>query len=199
VPTQTLTEEPVAPRATKSDRYRAAVTATLVAVPLAVLAGLGMYWWSGGFAGTAEPTAAASGPVTVDLSTSSGPSTVSANTETVCRALLANLPVTLDEHASRPVSPAASAERAAAWGDPPIVLRCGVGPPATTTGSAGQTLTVDGVTWLVTEGEKVTFLRATGLSVAVDVRIPAPHNEGRSGSLLRALAKPVVESVPPAR
>jgi hypothetical protein len=181
--------------ATKSARASAAVTATLVALPLALLAGLAMYWWSGGFADDPEP---ATGAVTVDLSTSNGPAAVDAKTETVCRALLANLPVTLGEHDSRPVEPAAASERAAVWGDPPIVLRCGVGPAAKTSGSAGQVLGVDGVSWLVTEGDKVTFLRALNLSVAVDVRLPAPYNVGRPGSLLRPLSKPIVDSVPPA-
>ncbi|SHM30950.1 DUF3515 family protein [Cryptosporangium aurantiacum] len=178
---------------TKSDRYRAAVTATLVAIPLAVVAGLGVFWWSGGFAEDAEPKPAASSAVTVDVSKAQP------NTETICRALLANLPTTLAEHASRPVSPATASERTAAWGDPAIVLRCGIGPPATTAGSADQTVQIDGVTWLVTEGKEQSFLRAVGLSVAVDLRLPAPYNVGRPGTLLRPLAGPILKSVPPAR
>ncbi|GAA3391008.1 DUF3515 family protein [Cryptosporangium minutisporangium] len=175
----------------KSDRYRAAMTATLVAVPLALLTGLGMFWWSGGFAD--DPKPAATGPVTVDVA-KADPST-----ETVCRALLAKLPTTLSEHASRPVEPASASERTAAWGDPAIVLRCGIGPPTTTAGSTGQLIVIDGVDWLVTEGEKQTFLRTVGLSVAVDLRLPAPYNVGRPGSLLRPLAEPILEAVPPAR
>lgn len=192
----TTTMPPEEKQATRADRYRAAVTATLVAIPLALLTGLGMYWWSGGFAADPEP---ATGPVSVDLSTGNGPSTVDAKTETVCRALLANLPITLDEHDIRTVTPTAASERAAAWGDPAIVLRCGVGPAAKAAGSTGQVLEVDGVSWLVTEGDKVTFLRLLDRSVAVDVRLPAPYNVGRPGSLLRPLSAPIVDSVPAAR
>ncbi|MFG1923628.1 DUF3515 family protein [Cryptosporangium sp. NPDC048952] len=195
MPTETMTPEPRA--ATRTERIRASITATLVAVPLAVLVGLGWFWWAGGFADD-DPKAPETGPVAVDLSVNNKPSTIDAKTETVCRALLANLPVTLDEHDSRPVEPPSASERAAAWGDPAIVLRCGVGPPATTAGSTGQVLAVDGVSWLVTEGDEVTFLRALNLSTAVDVRLPAPYNVGRPGSLLRPLSKPILDSVPAA-
>ncbi|MFI5957284.1 DUF3515 family protein [Cryptosporangium sp. NPDC051539] len=178
-----------------SERSRAAITATLIALPLAVLTGLGWFWWSGGFAD--EPTA--TGPVTVDLRAGSEPPTATPRTETVCRALLANLPTTLGNHASRPVSPKTASERAAAWGDPAIVLRCGVGEPATTVGSAGQVLAINGVSWLVTEGNKVTFLRALDLSVAIDVRLPAPYNVGQPQSLVGPLSAPITESVPAAK
>ncbi|TQS44260.1 DUF3515 family protein [Cryptosporangium phraense] len=177
-----------------SERSRAAVTATLIALPLALLAGLGWFWLSGGFADDDEP--AATGPVTVDLSSDT---TVTEQTETVCRALLANLPTTLGEHASRPVNPKSAVERAAVWGDPAIVLRCGVGKPATTAGSAGQVLTINGVSWLVTEGNKVTWLRALNLSVAIDVRLPAPYNVGQPQSLVGPLSAPITDSVPAAK
>ncbi|WP_051571275.1 DUF3515 family protein [Cryptosporangium arvum] len=186
----------LAPRATRSQRISAAFTATLIAVPFALLVGVGWFWAAGGFADDPEP---ATGPVTVDLSVNNQPSAIDAKTETVCRALLANLPVTVDEHDSRPVEPASASERAAAWGDPAIVLRCGVGPAATTAGSTGQVVDFNGLSWLVTEGNDVTFLRALNLSVAVDLRLPAPYNVGRFGSLLRPLSKPIVDSVPPAR
>jgi len=47
----------------------------------------------------------------------------------VCSALVAALPTTLSGRVSRPVT-GVPAGTAAAWGDPPIVLRCGVPPPA---------------------------------------------------------------------
>jgi hypothetical protein len=208
-------DEPVRPpqRGPRSDWVRAAVTATLVSVPAAMLVGLGMFWWSGGFVGDQNPKPAASGPVTVDLRTGADPTgpteptgpsepagpKAGPSTEAVCRALLAALPDTLGDHRSRPVAPAAAVERAAAWGDPAIVLRCGVGAPATVTNSAAQTLGVDGVVWLIDDDSEQTVLRATGLSVAVDVRLPAPHNVGRPGTVLRPLAGAIRESVPTAR
>jgi hypothetical protein len=61
-----------------------------------------------------------------------------------CAALLAALPDTLDGQPSRKVSPADAA--AAAWGDPPIVVRCGVPTPAGMTPDA-QLFEVDGLAW----------------------------------------------------
>ncbi|MGI8524561.1 MAG: DUF3515 domain-containing protein [Nocardioides sp.] len=61
-------------------------------------------------------------PVTIDSPT------VDAATATACRALLDVLPKTLDDQDKRLVSPADAL--GAAWGDPAIVVRCGVGKPA---------------------------------------------------------------------
>ena len=61
-------------------------------------------------------------PVTIDSPR------VDAATETACRALLGDLPTTVDGQDKRLVSPADAL--GAAWGDPAIVVRCGVGSPA---------------------------------------------------------------------
>lgn len=173
---------------------RAAVTATLVAVPVAVLAWLGLFWWSGGFAGDQTPTPVASGAVSVDLATSGG--AVTERTETVCRALLATLPKKLGEHPRRPVAPASAAERTAAWGDPPIVLRCGVGVPATERGNGGQVLDYNGVSWLYQEtSDHNLVMRAIDREVAVELDIPAEYS-GSPASLLRGLTTPIAATVP---
>jgi hypothetical protein len=65
-------------------------------------------------------------------------------TEAVCARLLDDLPDTVDGQQRRDVSPPDAL--AAAWGDPAIVLRCGVSRPATLTPQA-QLFEVNGVAW----------------------------------------------------
>ena len=187
------------PATGRGARRGAALTATLIALPLAVAVWVGSVWWSGGFADAPTATAstptastppAASGPVAVSL-----PGTVDQRTETVCRALLAKLPKLLSTSAGRPVTPATAVERAAAWGDPAIVLRCGVGAPATAKG-AGQVLNFDGVDWLISDGANHSqVVRAVGREVAVELDVPSAY-AGHAASLLGPLTDPLTSSVP---
>jgi hypothetical protein len=182
------------PATGRGGRRGAALTATLIALPLAVAVWVGSVWWSGGFAGTATPTSSpaprASGPVAVSL-----PGTVNERTETVCRALLAKLPKLLGTSAGRPVTPAAAVERAAAWGDPAIVLRCGVGAPATAKGT-GQVLNFDGVDWLISDdADHAQIVRAVGREVSVELDVPGAY-AGHAASLLGPLTEPLTSTVP---
>ncbi|MDH4158799.1 MAG: DUF3515 domain-containing protein [Actinomycetota bacterium] len=61
-----------------------------------------------------------------------------------CARLVAALPETVAGQSSREVSPTEAA--AAAWGDPPIVVRCGVAVPDGMTAQA-QLFEVDGLAW----------------------------------------------------
>jgi hypothetical protein len=179
----------------KATRRSAALTATLIALPVALLVWLAMFWSSGGFGGDeakpkATPSAEATGVVPVELS-----GTADEQTETYCRALLAKLPKQLGSHPSRPVSPTTAAERAAAWGDPPIVLRCGVGAPATTKG-VGQVLTFNGVSWLYKDGSNGTLIvQAIGRKVAVELDVP-PAYAGSPATLLGPLTSPLTSTIP---
>jgi hypothetical protein len=183
----------------------AALTATLIALPIAVIAWIGFYGFSGGFSGSSSsagpsPTVAASSAVEVDL-TAPTPAPTDATTEltvaTYCRALLAKLSKNdLGGHAARPVTPAAAVERAAAWGDPPIVLRCGVGSPAVDSG-VGQDVTIDqGVTWRVQDGsDGASIAKAVGRTVAVEVDIPGAY-AGHPNTLLGPLNAPIMAAIP---
>lgn len=62
-----------------------------------------------------------------------------------CAALAQNLPDTLDGAGRRPTTPDSPAT--AAWGEPPIVMRCGVPRPAAATPTA-VLLEVDTIGWL---------------------------------------------------
>jgi hypothetical protein len=57
-----------------------------------------------------------------------------------------------------------------AWGQPPVVVRCGLSEPPPTTTSC---LTVDGIDWVVDPaGDPITAL-TYGRSPALQVRVPA--------------------------
>jgi hypothetical protein len=63
----------------------------------------------------------------------------------ICSDLVAGLPETVDGAGRRPTTPASPAT--AAWGEPPIVVRCGVARPAALT-STSVLLEVEGIGWL---------------------------------------------------
>jgi hypothetical protein len=69
----------------------------------------------------------------------------------------------------RDVDPAS--EQVAAWGDPPIVLRCGVPLPAEYRRDA-QLLDVEGVGWFPVDGEGGTFFTAVDRQPYVEVAVP---------------------------
>ncbi len=70
--------------------------------------------------------------------------TLDSDTAATCAQFLAALPETVDDQSSREVAPAGAP--AAAWGDPAIVVRCGVTAPAGMTPDA-QLFEVDGLAW----------------------------------------------------
>jgi len=59
----------------------------------------------------------------------------------------------------------------AAWGDPPVVLRCGIPTPAELTCSAPVQV-VDGVTWLPLTGQGATTYLVVDRSVRVALTVP---------------------------
>ena len=63
----------------------------------------------------------------------------------ICSDLIDALPETVDGAGRRPTTPASPAT--AAWGEPPIVVRCGVAQPAALT-STSVLLEVNGIGWL---------------------------------------------------
>ena len=106
-----------------------------------------------------------------------------------CAQLMADLPTVLGGLDRRELvgSPAASgaasdgtqdggisdlqAGAVAAWGDPPVVLRCGIPTPAELTCSAPVQV-VDGVTWLPLTGQGATTYLVVDRSVRVALTVP---------------------------
>lgn len=123
-----------------------------------------------------------------------GPSWNSQSHTAECAELLSSLPVTIGGALARETTP--QELPAAAWGDPPIVLRCGVNRPVSLTETSSLT-TIDGVNWLaepLTNGVLFTSIpdEIGGSPLYVSVSIPSEY--APEGALLVDLA-PVILSI----
>ena len=83
-----------------------------------------------------------------------------------CTALLPRLPATLLGRGRTTATVAGSAT----WGDPAIVLRCGVTPPGP---SADACVEVDDTDWLFTEDQTTLRFTTYGRTPAVELAVPA--------------------------
>jgi hypothetical protein len=114
----------------------------------------------------------ASGTLRLDTPPVSGP------TADHCAALVAALPDSLADQPRRTVE--TSDGPAAAWGDPPIVLRCGVPEPAGWDPLFGSCQGVNGVFWFIPEGQITgqpvdVVMTTVDRAANVEVRIPAEY------------------------
>jgi hypothetical protein len=107
------------------------------------------------------------GPVTVP------PHDPQPGTAAACADLVATLPDIVDDAIRRDVDP--PQDDVAAWGRPPIVLRCGVGLPADYLPDA-QLLELDGVAWFASTGAGGTFFTTIGRDPAVEVAVPDAYD-----------------------
>src|SRR4051795_5089044 len=105
-----------------AETRRAARIAAAVAIPSALLAGVGVYALSGGFASSAGDRPAP-GSTTLPVQMPGG--SMDERQATVCRALVAKLPDKVRELNRRPVS--TGTEQNAAYGDPALTLACAGG------------------------------------------------------------------------
>ena len=89
----------------------------------------------------------------------------------VCGQLVAALPDSVLEATRRPAEPGVLT---AAWGDPPITLRCGVpAPPGLVPTS--ECLEVDGVGWFSEEADGGRLYTTIGRQVFVEVGVPSDY------------------------
>jgi hypothetical protein len=113
-----------------------------------------------------------------------------------CPKLMRTLPVELTGEASRRVR--SDTPFAYAWGDPPIVLRCGVPTPAGFVVGAGA-IQINGVQWYVdTADPAATVWTTVDRPVGVEVRVPANLDSASVTELTGVIAKtlPFREPVP---
>lgn len=101
---------------------------------------------------------------------------VAPSVRTACQKLLAALP---DEVADQKRRTTEGSDLATAWGDPAIVLRCGVGLPEEF-GPLSSCQRANGVDWFVPdriiEDQRADVVMTTvGRSVNVEVRVPAKY------------------------
>jgi hypothetical protein len=149
----------------------------MIAVPVALLAGLLVFWGLNRASGTPVPTlpsVQASGPVPM-----SAPA-LSEQAAVACRALLSQLPATLRDRPRRPVT--AGAEQNAAYGDPPATLACGAGsgpsvPPT------DDVLMLDGVCWYAADGKDGTTWYTLDREVPITVHFPAAYQQSASWAI----------------
>lgn len=131
--------------------------------------------------------AACSGPppVAVDPPSGSGQA---------CARLHRQLPDDLDGQDRRDTFPASP--RTAAWGEPAVVLRCGVArPPGLRLTS--QVLEVDRVEWFLTEGPRAYVFTTVGRRAYVELRVPRSTAREQATAPLVDLAPAVLQAVPP--
>ena len=110
-----------------------------------------------------------------------------------CAALDAELPTRVAGQDSRPTDPESTVT--AAWGDPPISLRCGV-PVPTAYRPTSQLLTINGVDWLpepLTDGVRFTSI---GRVANVEVTVPAAYRP--EADIAVQLSGAVSRAIPPA-
>jgi hypothetical protein len=156
---------------------RAARTATLVAVPVALVAGLVAYWAIGGFSRSSGPVDIAAPPL-------------GDRPAQVCRALLARLPDRLGDLPRRRVL--AGPEQNAAYGDPPVTLACGA--PGPSVPADAQLLVLDQVCWYAEQRPDAAVWTVLNREVPITVRVPARY-EGPSRFVI-ALSAPIIAEVP---
>jgi len=89
-----------------------------------------------------------------------------------CTALSAKLPEVLDGHGTRTTEPQSALT--AAWDDPAIVLRCGVGIPADLEPTS-ELYTINDVDWLAVETGRGWLFTTVGRVANVEVAVPTKY------------------------
>jgi hypothetical protein len=129
---------------------------------------------------------------------SSGPLTVATpsparKVAVFCGRLHDVLPPTLDGRTKVPASPAS--ELTAAWGDPAVVLRCGVGKPRTLRPTS-ELIEINSVRWFLHETDHGYVFTTYGRVAYVEVSVPKSVPRQQATAPLVDLAHPVLTSVP---
>jgi hypothetical protein len=108
-----------------------------------------------------------------------------------CARLADRLPDELDGRDRRDTAPSSS--RTAAWGDPAVVLRCGVDRPAGLTGK--EEIVVDGVGWVLAERRAAYVFTTAELGTYVQVRVARETPRASATAPLVDLAEPVAATL----
>jgi hypothetical protein len=105
-----------------------------------------------------------------------------------CTKVLATLPITLSALPGRPAQ--SKWTYVAAWGDPAVVLRCGVPRPAQLRpGSADLDIMVDGVLWLPVQHKDSTVWTSVDRAAYIEVTVPKSYAQPPLGPLSDAITK----------
>lgn len=159
--------------------------ATAVAVPLTAVLVL-LVNRPGAEPPAASPAPSPSAPAALPPVRVAAPPALSAAAQRSCRELISALPSTLGERAARPVD--SPSPYVVAWGEPPVVLRCGVPRPATFIATA-DTLVISGVTWFAERRGTSTAWTAVDRPVYVEVVAPADDASDPAARLATAVSR----------
>jgi hypothetical protein len=113
-------------------------------------------------------------------------------TRAVCARLVDRLPTHLEGHRSRVVDPASPLTHA--WGNPPIVLRCGVAKPPGYSASSIQSTDVNGVVWF--QQVQPELVRWTAVRHGANIELDVPTSYDAQGGFLVALGSAIRTSIP---
>ncbi len=111
--------------------------------------------------------------------------------EAACQRLYAALPTKVLGEPARVVQP--SSANAAAWGDPPILLRCGVDRPAKLRASS-ECQVIDGVGWFAERATRGYIFTTVGRDTYIELSVPSAYQP--PSSALVDVAAAVRKSVP---
>lgn len=170
----------------RDDRRKAALLATAVALPVTVvlvLLALGLGSRSGADPAPA-PTAsrqAALSPVEVPP-----PPTRDTAGQRACQELIAALPTELGDLPARPVD--SSSPYVIAWGEPPVVLRCGTDRPPAFIQTA-EVQVINGVAWFAERRGATTAWTVVDRPVYVEVLVPVESASGPAARLSTAVSR----------
>jgi hypothetical protein len=110
-----------------------------------------------------------------------------------CARLHDALPARLDGRGATAVSPTSSLT--AAWGDPAVVLRCGVARPRSLRPTS-DVIKINGVLWFLKETHDAYVFTTYGRVAFVELRVPKSVPREQATAPLVDLARPVITSVP---
>lgn len=108
-----------------------------------------------------------------------------------CAQVLSELPVDLDGNQPRQVHPYPDeGAPAVAWGNPPIVLQCGVARPKELVASSGdEAFLINAVAWLPVADSKQTVWTAVDRAVYIRVSVPKSYPQPPLATISDAIAK----------
>jgi hypothetical protein len=182
VRTRPEAQPPAPDRTTRS----AALWATVIAVPVAVLAGLLIFTQVVPESRSAAPAPVVTQPSVVPAApVQMAAPKLAARPAEVCLAVTSQLPNTVRDLAARKVS--AGAEQNAAYGEPPLTVTCGVAQPVMCT-SLEQTgsgcvpmdtelMNMNRVCWYAAEQAAATTFTTMDREVAVQVTVPKQYSQ----------------------
>jgi len=151
----------------------AARIATLVAVPVATLLALLLFWLVGGLPDDAGPPRDQQATPAVTTPVSLPPRALAPRAATVCRTLLAKLPEAIRGLRQRPVT--GGAAQNIAYGEPALLLRCGVTRVTLPVTSTETVYPLSRVCWVPDPAGRV--WTTVDREVPVSVTVPKPLSE----------------------